>query len=230
MSNASSRLLAAVLLGSLTAVPMVSWADGKRDLEDGIAFYENLDTERAIERLRSAARADDLGPPDRARAFMYLGIVLYETGKERDAEVGWQSAFALHPKVGIPSGTSPKIVQAIDKVRTTVAKSPPPKPGKSPPPDSPRLDGPGSPVSAPTPAPSSVGSPYADPTPDIGAAPVVVAPVPTPTEREDDGGVPGWLIWTAIGAAVAGGTVAAILIATSGPSCERGACLLVDLK
>ena len=57
-----------------------------------------------------------------------------------------------------------------------------------------------------------------------------MAPVVPPPEEDDEGGVPGWLIWTGIAAAVAGGAVAGILIATSGPSCNAGACLLVELK
>lgn len=236
MSNAPSRLISALLVAALVGGPLAALADGKRDLDDGIAFYENLDTERAIERLRSAARADDLGPPDRARAFMYLGIVLYETGKERDAEVGWQSAFSLHAKVAIPAGTSPKIVQAIEKVRSssagkapkpTVAPTPSPTPTPTPRPDGPRL-GTGAP--SPSPSPSATTSPYVDPTPPIDAAPVLVETAPPPPEDDDGGGVPGWLIWSGIGAAVIGGSIAAILIATSGPTCERGACLLVDLK
>ena len=80
-----------------------------------------------------------------------------------------------------------------------------------------------------TPGPTTK-SPYADPTPPIDAEPELVAPVVPPPEDEDEGGVPGWLIWTGIAAAVAGGAVAGILIATSGPSCNTGACLLVELK
>ncbi len=236
MSNAPSRLISALLVAALVGGPLAALADGKRDLEDGIAFYENLDTERAIERLRSAARADDLGAPDRARAFMYLGIVLYETGKERDAEVGWQSAFQLHGKVAIPAGTSPKIVQAIEKARASAGRAPKPSatpaPSPTPSPSTPPISTPDRPRVSPEPSPSPppLTSPYVDSTPPIDAAPVLVEPAPPPPEDDDEGGVPGWLIWTGIGAAVIGGSVAAILIATSGPSCERGACLLVDLQ
>ena len=61
----------ALLIG-LTSIfaSAVAVADGKRDLEDGIAFYENLDTERALERLKAASQAKDLPKPDRAKAFL----------------------------------------------------------------------------------------------------------------------------------------------------------------
>lgn len=224
------RLLSMLLVATLVAPSALAWADGKRDLDDGIAFYENLDTERAIERLRAASRAQDLSPAEQARALMYLGIVLFETGRERDAEAAWQSAVGLNRKVSVPSGTSPKIVQAIERVRAS-------SPGSSATPDGPRVSKPPVPTATPTPTPSpsatpgpTTKSPYADPTPPIDAEPELVAPVVPPPEDEDEGGVPGWLIWTGIAAAVAGGAVAGILIATSGPSCNTGACLLVELK
>lgn len=221
---APPRLISLLLVATLVAPVAPVWADGKRDLDDGIAFYENLDTERAIERLRAASLAQDLSPGDQARAWMYLGIVLFETGRERDAESAWQSAVGLNRKVSVPSGTSPKIVQAIERVRASAPSTSP---------DGPRVSKPPVPSPTPTPSPSpdpSVKSPYADPTPPIDAEPELVAPVVPPPEDDDEGGVPGWLIWTGIGAAIAGGAVAGILIATAGPSCNTGACLLVELK
>jgi tetratricopeptide (TPR) repeat protein len=225
---ARPRLLSMLLVATLVAPSALVWADGKRDLDDGIAFYENLDTERAIERLRAASRAQDLSASEQARALMYLGIVLFETGREREAEAAWQSAVGLNRKVSVPSGTSPKIVQAIERVRASA-------PGSPATPDGPRVSKPPVPTPTPTPSPTATPepttkSPYADPTPPIDAEPELVAPVVPPPEEDDDGGVPGWLIWTGIAAAVAGGAVAGILIATSGPSCNAGACLLVELK
>lgn len=227
---AHPRLISCLLAATLVVPTVPVWADGQRDLDDGIAFYENLDTDRAIERLRAASRAKDLAPPDQARALMYLGIVLFETGRERDAEAAWQSAVGLNRKVAIPSGTSPKIVQAIERVRASAPAAATTSP------DGPRVSKPPvpSPTPTPTPAPTpdpGARSPYADPTPPIDAEPELVAPaVPPPEAEDDEGGVPGWLIWTGIGAAVAGGAVAAILVATAGPSCNTGACLLVELK
>ncbi|MFO0724797.1 MAG: hypothetical protein U1E65_13535 [Myxococcota bacterium] len=198
--------------------PVPAFADGKRDLDDGIAFYENLDTDRAIERLKSAAEAKDLGPADRSKAQMYLGIVQFEVGKEFEADTAWKRAFALDPKIAAPSGTSPKVLAAIEKARAkgggssaeVTPVSPSPKPSPSP-----------SLKPSPTPSPSP------DLTPAIDATPAVVPP----EEKKDEGGGSGWLIWGGIGLGVAAAAaVTIILVATSGGPCASGGCASVRVQ
>jgi hypothetical protein len=198
-----------------------AWADGKRDLEDGIAFYENLDTERAIERLTAATKAKDLGDADRARAFLYLGIVKFEVGKEAEAEPAWRSAFSLAPTLAAPAGTSPKIVQAMEKVRATSTKRPdPPKvepkvEPKPPPPVTPEITKePGEPKNRP----------------EAVENPALTTP-PVPPE-EDDGDGPGWLLWAGVGAGAVGAAVLTIVLLGSGGSDCKGAggCAVVTLR
>lgn len=214
MDSRAARI-AVSIAGILAAWPMSARADGKRDLEDGIAFYENLDTERAIERLRAATKAADLGPADRARAFLYLGIVSYEIGRERDADAAWKKAFAIDPKIPAPPGTSPKVIQAMDKLRaagkggSTVTPTPPVTTESTP--------GPGEPKTTPEITPEITPSP-----------PPVSEPLPAPATS----GGTSWLLWGGIGVAAVGAVVLTIvLIGASGSDCaiDRGGCASVAL-
>lgn len=272
-SRAASRgirgagvLLALAALCALSGAPSSAWADGKRDLEDGIAFYENLDADRAEQRLAAALGASDLSKRDRARAAMYLGLVHYENGKEGAAEKAWRQAFALDGAVEAPRGTSPKVVAAIDKVRRTAKRgvadddAPPPKKGRV-------ADTPAGP-SARELMPAKVDKPKADkpdakgdkpdakegpkgegaraeagksetkpkpriePTPPILPPPVSVpgpatSPPPVVAAPRDEGGFP-WL-WVGIGAAVVGGTVLGIVLASGGGGCTDGGCVRVRI-
>ncbi|MCC7387022.1 MAG: hypothetical protein IT384_34620 [Deltaproteobacteria bacterium] len=210
MDSRAARI-AVSIAGILAAWPGSARADGKRDLEDGIAFYENLDTERAIERLRAATKAADLGSADRARAFLYLGIVSYEIGRERDADAAWKDAFAIDPKIPAPPGTSPKVIQAMDKLRaagkggSTVTPTPPVTPGPGEPKTTPEI------TPEITPAPPPVGEPSPPPTASGGTS---------------------WLLWGGIGVAAVGAVVLTIvLISGSGSACaiDRGGCASVAL-
>lgn len=190
----------------LTAGPAPAYADGRRDLEDGIAFYENLDTDRAVERLQAASTASDLPAKDRARAFLYLGIVQFEVGKEREAQSAWHQGFALDRSISAPPGTSPKVIQALEKARSSAPKSLPPSepvPGEPAPGEAKQLPGP--------------------------AEPNLTDPGPPPA-GDDDG--PSWLLWTGVGVgavALAGLTI--FLVTRGGSECEGGGgCALVTLR
>lgn len=222
----TSKVRAPAALASIAAMiatfPLPAAADGKRDLDDGIAFYENLDTDRAIERLKSASEAKDLGPAERAKAFLYLGIVQFEVGKESEADGSWKRAYALDPKIAAPGGTSPKVVSALDKARprsvVEVAPSPSPSPSKSPT---------RSPSPSPSASPTASPSPSPDLTPAIDSSPALVPP---PEEKKDEGGGLGWLLWTGIGVGVAGAAVLTIVLVTSGGACASGGCAVVSFQ
>ncbi|CAN0514149.1 unnamed protein product, partial [Laminaria digitata] len=110
------------------AVSTAAWADAARDLGDGIAFYENLDLERARPRLVAAAQAANLDVTSRARAFMYIGLLEFELGNRAEAEAAWTSAFQLHHEAKVPEGTSPKTITALEAVRVRTKALPPPPP------------------------------------------------------------------------------------------------------
>lgn len=200
------------LVAALAIVlPATALADGRRDLEDAIAFYENLDTDRAIARLQSALASGDLGLEDRATAYLYLGMVRFELGNRAEAEKALHSAFDLSPDIGAPEGTSPKTIEAIEAARKTAKSAPP------------------------------TATPPVEPTPPGGEAkpPPEVQPEPPPPAitdpstppAEDEGlGIGVW-IGIAVGAAalVAGGVVAGVLL--SGGDCDgAGACASVTYQ
>src|SRR5688572_24350025 len=166
------RLFAVGVLLLALVLPGSARADGKRDLEDGIAFYENLDTDRAMERLTRATKASDLGPADRAKAFLYLGMLQFEIGGVSDAKKSWAEAIKLKRDIKAPDGTSPKTIEAIEDVRAKTPAVPggpkvtPPPPSYDPPP----------PVDAPD-----------EPPPPVEVAPPpppVVPPPPPPDEKQ----------------------------------------------
>jgi hypothetical protein len=187
-------------------------ADGKRDLEDGIAFYENLDTDRALERLKAAAQAKDLAKTDRAKAFLYLGMVYFENGEKSDATTAWKSAFELDRNLQVPAGTSPKTIEAIELVRAEGAaepggvRTPPPDPNKTAPP----------PKTTPDITP---------PPPPDKQQELVTAPPPA----AEDSSMTTWLIVGGVAAAaIAAGVV--ILLVAGGGDCTEGGCLTVSFE
>ncbi len=188
-------------------VPSAALADGKRDLEDGIAFYDNLDIDRARERLTAASQAKDLTDAERARAFLYLGMLDFELGDAKAADASFVQALTLDRDVEIPDGTSPKTKIAIARVKGSLpTTSPPPPP--PPPPDTIEL------VPPPPPPPTE------------GVTTVTELP------PEDDGPSP-W-VFVGIGAGVVAVATVVAIIALSGSSsdCERGdgGCLVVDFQ
>lgn len=219
---------------AISSFPALASADGRRDLEDGIAFYENLDSERALERLAAAARAADLGPRDRARAFLYLGMLEFENGRPDKAGDAWKNAFALEPSLPIPAGTSPKTIEAIETARARVRESPagsmdpsdPEAPGTAPPPG--EREAPAAALDPPSPA--------VDEAPDPSAKGAVDAPLSVPgaplesgtrAASEDSSGGTLWL-WTGVGGAAVAIAVVAIVLFTGGSQCkEAGGCLAV---
>lgn len=181
--------LGAVALAALWSPDAL--ADGQRDLEDGIAFYENLDLERARERLEAAAAASDLSSGGRARAFLYLGMLEFELGDAAAADAAWLKAFGLDKSAAAPDGTSPKTIAAMDAVRAKAQPLPPPPT-----------------ITVAPPPPTHTEPP---------ASPPLEAVTPAPPPEDDDGGTSPWL-WVGIGAGVAvvGGVVAGVLLAGRG--------------
>ncbi len=210
-----------VFLGGLPAHASVS---GRQALEDGIAFYENLDTERALPRLEAATKATDLDPRERARAFLYLGFLRFEIGERTLADLAFREALTRDPQVAIPSGTSPKIVAAVETLRKDAVRD-----------ASPESEPAGPPTVEPAPEPPRTGKT------GVGEAlgPPAVNPLPPPAKQpafENDpqptsgGGVP-WL-WIGIGGAAAVTLTVVLAVALSGgQACEgAGGCVSVSFR
>lgn len=196
------------LVVQLWGIHSSAYADGRRDLEDGIAFYENLDTERAIERLKAASRATDLDAPARAKAFLYLGMLLFETGDKPGADQAWHDAFSLRRTVEVPPGTSPKTIQAIERARASgsAAASETSTPAIEP--------------ALPDAQAGRVVAPRSS-TSAVALAPVETAP---PGGTTGEGAIPTWLLIGGIGAAVVGAAVAVIVVFAHSSGSGSGAC------
>lgn len=219
MRSIPALLLISVLLGA----GGVAYADGKRDLEDGIAFYENLDTERALERLNAAAKASDLGQKDRARAHLYLGMVHFENGSRPDAEKAWKSAFELDKNVDVPKGTSPKTIEAIEAARASSTRPGPQvtdEPGDSPREGTPELR---------EQREKQTELPKVTPEDPKNEE---LTRVETPPPGGAESSSTNWLLWGGIGAGVvAVATVVTIVLLTSGSDCRgSGGCVSVTFQ
>ncbi len=254
--------VAVVALAAVTAVataPRLAEADGRRDLEDGIAFYEALDTERAEARLEAAARAWDLSASDRSTAYLYLGMLAYELGRLRKADAAWRAALTLNLEQRPPASSSPKIRQAFERVRKALPDPPPPPPLQDPPPSAEdaagdardaQPDSLGSektmlpPGGGPQPGSPRRGSDEARPPPELVPPPVVPPPEqpagldlsqPSVEADDEDDGVSPWL-WVGLGGAALAATAAVVAVVLSGGGEESecaqggGGCVSIQLQ
>ena len=228
-------------VASMVLVLGASWsahANGLEDLEDGIAAYEMLQTDRAAERLRAASRAWDLTPAQRARAFLYLGMLSFELGDSAKAKRAWQASITLDPTLRPPRGSSPKIVRAYGRVARTLPDPPPPVPPADPPPR--QIGGsdraPVSPPPPPPPVPSIATAPPPAPPPPTEPPPISVpAAAPESNEDEDEGTSP-WL-WVGLGGATVAVAAAVLVVVLAGgddngSECEQGGggCITFGLR
>lgn len=208
----------------LTAWPLSSQAGGQRDLDDGIAFYENLDTDRALERLTAAGNASDLNANKRAIAWMYVGVIHFELGDKNAAKIAWTTCFSIDAKAKAPDGISPKMVEAVTLARVEAKSNPTattPGIGK---PDS-KADTEAGGVTKPKPDPAK------DKLPGVKLNPV--SPDDSSALTKIFGPDFDWLLWGSVGGGVAlAAIVAVVVIAVNSNSneCqgESGGCILVS--
>lgn len=205
------------------AAPATALADGKILLEDGIAFYESLDIDRAKARLAAAAVAEDLGPKDRAKAYLYLGMLHFDLGSTAEANGAFEKALALDYTIVAPAGTSPKTVAAIDAVKKRVGAggTPEVEPGGVRPAPPPPTD-----AAPPPPPPPPEAAPPPPPPPPPPGGMTAEAPI------TGDEGVSPW-VWVGVGAGAVAATVVIIALVAggSGSDCPGdGGCLAVSFE
>lgn len=229
-----------VVASVATSIAGPAWADGQRDLEDGIAFYDALDTARARVRLQKAARAWDLGPEGRATAFLYLGMLAFELGQTVRAERAWHLALTLDADIRPPERASPKIVSAFQKARRSLPDPPPPVPRQDPAPEDPAAEATAPPADKPQ---TQNGSPPAAAAPPLPVAPVAPPPPAEPdldleaaTPDDDDEGISPWL-WVGLGGAALAAAAAVLVVVLvvdddAGSECAEGGggCLNIRLQ
>lgn len=119
-SVARSRILIALVAG--LSVPALSTSarpklNGTQALARGIEAYEDLETEAALRYLRRAVQAEDLDPPSRAKAYLYIGLLRFEEGEKVAASRAFTAALRLDPEVAVPEGVSPKTRAQFSAVR-----------------------------------------------------------------------------------------------------------------
>jgi hypothetical protein len=217
------RFIAIMVL--MFSFPLTGLASGQRDLDDGIAFYENLDTDRALERLTLAANASDLDAKSRAKAWMFVGVIHFELGEKPKASKAWKTCFGLDAASQAPDGISPKMLEAITIARVEAKSSPSPAITTDPKDAGPK-DGGVTKAKTPTKEPAD-------------KLPVVTSKPPDPDEPSGALNIFGpnfdWVLWGSVGGGVAAAvivTVIVIALNTGSNECpeESGGCIIVTYK
>ena len=220
MSQSPSINMRLLLLSivCLLFIPLSAFAGGKQDLADGIAFYENLDTDRALKKLTTATSDKSLNAKDRAKAWMFIGVIHFELGESDKAKKAWASCFGLDVKAAPPEGISPEMLEAITVARISAKTAP------------------ATPPVASKPSPEQGGVTKNTELPKVKAE---------PPKAEDEAAAGGsldifgpdfdWVLWGSVGGGVALAaivTVVAVALATPANECseETGGCIVVNFK
>ncbi|ATB43606.1 hypothetical protein CYFUS_009086 [Cystobacter fuscus] len=116
------------------AIVQLLWAGSARAdelatlaLSQAKAFYQALDYERCLKRLKRAGTLK-LSEPERAEVALYQGLCGAGLGQSKAARKSFQRALELDPQLQLPLGTSPRIVELFEEVggkrRTRPAEAP----------------------------------------------------------------------------------------------------------
>ncbi|MDP3499058.1 MAG: hypothetical protein Q8S33_01945 [Myxococcales bacterium] len=153
------------------AVSSLALAAGEKPnpyLAQARVFYQGGEFKKCLDRVKQAEKWDST-TQEVAEVSLYAGLCRFNSKKQKEAEVDFLRALQTDPSLELPAATSPKIVEAWNRVR---AKVPRPAPPVEPPlvttkePD--RQPAPAV-VATPAPAPAAV---TLEPAPAPKAAPV----------------------------------------------------------
>ena len=114
------RSLALVMILATTPAFAQS-AEVKKYLNTAITLYENLEYEKALKQLKSAA-AKAKGPDDEAKIALLEGVVLADMGREERALTSFKTAFSVDLEAKLPVEVSPKVQAVAEKARANVRK------------------------------------------------------------------------------------------------------------
>ncbi|MFP2905156.1 hypothetical protein ACLESD_08885 [Pyxidicoccus sp. 3LFB2] len=116
-------ILIAVALGGTVLIPHRVHAQDEVGLQDYIdaarGLYEDLDYERALERL-AHARQFSTGPEDDALLSLYQGVILADFGKQNEARAAFEAALLVQPEAALPVKVSPKVTEQFENIRVQV--------------------------------------------------------------------------------------------------------------
>lgn len=113
-----SLALAMILV---TSPAFAQSAEVKKYLNTAITLYENLEYEKALKQLKSAA-AKAKGPDDEAKIALLEGVVLADMGREEKALTAFKTAFSVDLDAKLPVEVSPKVQAVAEKARANVRK------------------------------------------------------------------------------------------------------------
>lgn len=120
-------MLCALGLTLLVAAQPATPAD---NFEEGRRLYFDLEYELAVFRFRDAARSEDWGTPERARAYAWLGLAYAQIAEISSARESFIEAAKLDANVTLPDDASPppKAQQLLEEAKIKVAELPVPPP------------------------------------------------------------------------------------------------------
>lgn len=138
------------------AISSLALAAGEKPnpyLAQARVFYQGGEFKKCLDRVKQAEKWDST-TQEVAEVSLYAGLCRFNSKKQKEAEVDFLRALQTDPSLELPAATSPKIVEAWNRVRAKVPRPAPPV------------------------APPLVTTKEADRQPE--PAPVVTAPAPVP--------------------------------------------------
>jgi tetratricopeptide (TPR) repeat protein len=114
------------------------------DFAEGRRLYDSFEFEQAIFRFQQSALRSKAWPDEeRAQVFFWLGLSYAGIGDFDAAERSFTDALRIDIEMPAPDGTSPRVLELLEKVRADVRNNPveEPTPDDGPPPDNAVGDG-----------------------------------------------------------------------------------------
>lgn len=155
------RLLALTLCG-LSSLALAAAQKANPYLAQARVFYQGGEFKKCLDRVKQAEKWDS-STQELAEVSLYAGLCRFNSKQQKQAEVDFLRALQTDPSLELPAATSPKIVEAWNRVR---AKVPRPAPPVAPP------------LTTPEPERDSTPPVVVTPTPTADPAVVTLEPAP----------------------------------------------------
>lgn len=122
-----AAVLTFVALWSLLAVPSlarVAWADtGNPAIDAGIAQYNDLEYELAVETLTAALAQKGLTVDELTEGYKHLGLSLVAIGQDEPAREAFRKLLAVNPSYDLPRTENPRALDLFAEVKRSLRKS-----------------------------------------------------------------------------------------------------------
>ena len=107
-------VVSAILMLAITAPAL---AEKNPYLDKAIKLIGDLEDEKALQELSAAALADTNTASQKAQIWLWTGVAHYDLGRPAAAEASFKKALHDDPNVKLPDGTSPKILDTLERLR-----------------------------------------------------------------------------------------------------------------